>query len=68
MATQLDADPNAAIEESLFPLAISINRQRNNQGSGHGRPFPVTVTIREARRATQAMALVSQSLLDRLGE
>lgn len=60
-----DQDPNAAIQESLFVLGNAINRLRNAQGTGHGRPFPTTVNDREARTAVQAMALISQMLLDR---
>ena len=63
---RLDADPNRAIQQCLWLLGIAVNRLRNAEGSGHGRPFPATVSPAEGRRAVQSMGLVSQLLLDSL--
>jgi hypothetical protein len=64
----LDSEPSRAVEQSLWLLGCAVNRLRNEQGTGHGRPFPATVKDEEARLAIQAMGLISQLLLDALGE
>jgi hypothetical protein len=64
--TSLDKDARAAVQQALWLLAVAVNRFRNEEGVGHGRPLPATVTEEEARLSIQAMALVSQLLLDSL--
>jgi hypothetical protein len=51
---------------ALYDLACAVNRLRNKQGTGHGRPFDPTVTPAEARAAVQSMGLVAARLLDAL--
>jgi len=51
---------------ALYDLACAVNRLRNREGSGHGRPFVVTVTAAQARTAVQSMGLVAARLLDAL--
>jgi hypothetical protein len=65
-ADKLDPDPNRAIEQCMWLLGVSVNKLRNAEGTGHGRPFPAKVTAEQGRRAIQAMGLVSQLLLDAL--
>lgn len=60
----LDSDPMKAFEQATWLLAIAVNRLRNADGTGHGRPFPPTVSTPRARAATLAAGLVSQLLLD----
>lgn len=62
----LDSDPLRAMEQCLWLLGVTVNRLRNAEGTGHGRPFPATVTAEQGRRAIQSMGLVSQLLLDAL--
>ena len=62
----LDTDARAAMQQALWVLAVAVNRFRNEEGIGHGRPLPSTVSEEEARLSIQAMALVSQLLLDAL--
>jgi hypothetical protein len=62
----LDKDARAAMQQALWLLAFAVNRFRNEEGVGHGRPLPASVTEEEARQSIQAMALVSQLLLDTL--
>jgi hypothetical protein len=62
----LDKNARAALQQALWLLAVSVNRFRNEEGIGHGRPLPTSVTEAEARLSIQAMALVSQLLLDAL--
>ena len=62
----LDSDPRRAIEQALWLLGCAVNRLRNDEGTGHGRPFPATVSDSEARHAIQSMAVIAQLLLDGL--
>jgi hypothetical protein len=66
LADKLDRDPGRAIEQCLWLLGVSVNRLRNAEGTGHGRPFPARVTDDQARTAIQSMGLVSQLLLSAL--
>jgi hypothetical protein len=59
----LDPNPAAQLEQAIFLLGVAVNRLRNAQGTGHGRPYPTTVTERQAELATQAIALASELLL-----
>lgn len=60
---QLDAEPVAAVQQALYLLAVAVNRLRNVEGTGHGRPFPPKVSDADARLAVEAMGLVSEMLL-----
>jgi hypothetical protein len=65
MLKLLDKDPRRAMEQSLYLLGNAVNRLRNAEGTGHGRPFAAEISDGEARIAIQAMGLISQMLLDR---
>jgi hypothetical protein len=62
--------PNPTAQEqmdfALYELACAVNRLRNREGTGHGRPFLTTVTDAQARSAVQSMGLVAARLLDAL--
>jgi hypothetical protein len=51
------------VERQLFALACALNRLRNKDGTGHGRPWLPDVTDAEARVAVHGMGLVSDLLL-----
>lgn len=55
-----------SLHRSLFDAACAVNRLRNKQGTGHGRPWLPSVTDAEARVATQVMGSVARLLLDAL--
>jgi hypothetical protein len=55
--------PDRQIERAFFELACGVNRLRNKQGTGHGRPWLPTVTEADARMATEAMGLIAERLL-----
>lgn len=59
----LAPDPVAQIEQAVFLLGTAVNRLRNAQGTGHGRPYPPSVTERQAELASQAIALATELLL-----
>ena len=42
---------------------LTTNTLRNKQGTGHGRPWLPSVTVEEARHATQVMGVVGDLLL-----
>lgn len=54
------------VERALYELACSINKLRNKQGTGHGRPFLTTVTNSEAKMAIEAIGLISEYMLSKL--
>ncbi|MDP9340551.1 MAG: abortive infection family protein [Actinomycetota bacterium] len=54
------------VERRLFDLGCAVNRLRNKEGIGHGRPFLPSVSDQQARAAIQAMGVIAQLLLDRL--
>jgi len=54
------------IERALYDLACSINKLRNKEGTGHGRPFISTVTPEEAKTAIESIGLISEYLLSKL--
>ena len=54
---------NRKIERASYELACAINRLRNTQGIGHGRPWLPTVTDSEARRAIGHMGIIAERML-----
>jgi Abortive infection C-terminus len=48
---------------ALYDLACAVNKLRNRQGTGHGRPFVATVTDEVARSAVQSMGIIAGRLL-----
>jgi len=71
MATSYDKKvigehPRKEIERNLYDLACSINRLRNKQGTGHGRPWLPDVTTEEAIEAIQIIGIISEKMLEKL--
>lgn len=60
----IEKDPQRAVDQALYMLGCAVNRLRNAEGTGHGRPFPASVTDDEAAIAVQGMGVVVQRLLD----
>lgn len=58
--------PRKDIERNLFDLACSVNRLRNKQGTGHGRPFIPDLTLEESKEAIQIIGLVADKMLAKL--
>lgn len=58
--------PVRAMERGLFTTALGINRVRNKQGSGHGRPWLPTLTDAEAKAAIECVGTVASYLLAKL--
>lgn len=58
--------PRKDLERGLYQVACSINRLRNKQGTGHGRPWMPDVTHSEAKTSIEAMGILAGVMLDRL--
>jgi hypothetical protein len=58
--------PIKGVERAAYELACAINRLRNKQGAGHGRPWLPTVTDSQARMAVESMGVIAEMLLTRL--
>ena len=54
------------IEQAAFLLACAINRFRNEEGTGHGRPHQSLASGAQSRIAAEGSALVSELLLEAL--
>jgi len=63
---QQGESPVKGMERGMFTSAIAVNRLRNKQGTGHGRPFLPTVTADEAKAAVEIMGGVASYLLAKL--
>jgi hypothetical protein len=50
----LGGDPRAQFQQALYLLACAVNRLRNAEGTGHGRPAAASVEGRDARLLSQA--------------
>ena len=50
--------PVRAMERGLFATALGVNRVRNKQGTGHGRPWLPTLTNAEAKAAIESIGTV----------
>jgi hypothetical protein len=61
--SQQGESPQKALDRALFDVACSINRLRNQQGTGHGRPWPPSITEAEARECTELMGIIAERLL-----
>jgi len=60
--------PVKAMERGLFASALAVNRLRNKQGTGHGRPWRPTVTDDEAKAAIEIVGSVSAYMLAKLAK
>lgn len=67
---ELPAEPGESplrgLERALFQSAIAVNRLRNKQGTGHGRPWLPSVTDDEAKAAIETVGTVTAYLLAKL--
>lgn len=66
IAPQPGESPVKTIERGMFTSAIGVNKLRNKQGTGHGRPFPTTISEHEAKATIEIIGCVSSYLLAKL--
>jgi hypothetical protein len=55
-------------DRRLYELGCAVNRLRNKEGTGHGRPFLPSVSDIEARAAIEAMGVIADRMLGCLDE
>lgn len=60
---EMDDDPVAALQQALFLAACALNRYRNEEGTGHGRPHLSKASGEYARLASNVAGVVTQMLL-----
>lgn len=53
-------------ERALFELALSINKVRNKEGTGHGRLCITSLSQNESHSIIQSVGLISEYMLNRL--
>ncbi len=54
------------MERALYETACSINKLRNKQGTGHGRPWIPDLRPTEAKAAVEFIGVISELMLDNL--
>lgn len=64
--TKIEAKtPMRSVERSMYELACAINKLRNKEGTGHGRPWLPNVSVMEAKAATECMGAIAAYMLAR---
>ena len=58
--------PRRKLERSLYEMACSINRLRNKQGTGHGRPWLPDLKEAESKAAVELVGVISEMMLANL--
>lgn len=58
--------PQRSLERGLFAAAIGVNRLRNREGTGHGRPWVAKLSDAEAAAAVETAGVVSGYMLAKL--
>lgn len=55
--------PRKNMERKMYDLACSINRLRNKQGTGHGRPWLPEISQAEAKASIEFIGTISERML-----
>lgn len=58
--------PRRNMERKMYDLACAINRLRNKQGTGHGRPWLPELKPDEAKAAIEFIGTISERMLNEL--
>lgn len=71
LATTADKEQNGEhprrnMERKMYELACSINRLRNKQGTGHGRPWLPDIGTDEAKASIEFIGAISERMLTEL--
>ncbi|HUX90165.1 MAG TPA: abortive infection family protein [Gallionellaceae bacterium] len=67
-AAQPSEPQTKALERAMFQTACAINRLRNKEGTGHGRPWLPSITNTEATAAIEMVGSIASFLLSKLDE
>lgn len=60
--------PTKALERSMFQAACAVNKLRNKEGTGHGRPWLPTLTKTEAIAAIELVGTIAGFMLGKFQE
>ena len=60
--------PHKGLERALFASAIAVNKLRNKEGTGHGRPWVSTLSSEDAKAAVELVGSLSSYLLAKLAK
>jgi hypothetical protein len=55
---------NKRFERALYEAGCALNKLRNKEGTGHGRPWLSSVSDAEAQTASEVMGCVAERLLN----
>lgn len=66
LAAQPGEPPIKGLERGLFQSAIAVNRLRNKEGTGHGRPWLHALSDDEAKASIEVVGCVSAYLLAKM--
>jgi len=58
--------PRKNMERQVYTLACAINRLRNKQGTGHGRPWLPDLDQHEAKASIEFIGAISEMMLNKL--
>tara|TARA_B100000749_G_scaffold275673_1_gene261683 strand:- start:500 stop:1324 length:825 start_codon:yes stop_codon:yes gene_type:complete len=58
--------PCRVLERGMYQSAVGVNRLRNKEGTGHGRPWVSGVSKAESRAAIEMAGIVAGYMLDKL--
>ncbi|HUT70164.1 MAG TPA: abortive infection family protein [Desulfatiglandales bacterium] len=58
--------PHRPMERSMYQAACGVNRLRNREGTGHGRPWVPGVSKAEAQAAAELSGCIAAYMLDKL--
>jgi hypothetical protein len=68
LPAQIGEQPGRLMERGMFEMALAVNRLRNKQGTGHGRPWLPTITDEEAKAAIETVGTVAAYMLAKLAK
>ena len=60
--------PHRVMERGMYQAAVGVNRLRNKQGTGHGRPWVSDITPAESQAAIELAGTIASYMLDKLKE
>lgn len=60
--------PERVMERGVYQAAVGVNRLRNKEGAGHGRPWLPSISDMEASAAVEISGTIAGYLLDKLNE
>ncbi|MES1951648.1 hypothetical protein S4A8_12377 [Salinisphaera sp. S4-8] len=58
--------PYRVMERGMYQSAVGVNRLRNKEGSGHGRPWVASLGVVEAEAAIELAGVIAGYMLDKL--